>query len=56
MWMNTIASTLPHLFDAAAPRSDMAGARNERSRPHGETRDTGELVDVLVTAIEKMLR
>ena len=55
MWMNAIANTLPRPFDATSPRGGSLGASYERSRPHSEKRDTGVVVDVFVTAIEKML-
>jgi hypothetical protein len=53
--MNTIANALPRPFDATSPRNGSAGAAYERSRPHSEKRDTGVVVDVFVTAVERML-
>jgi hypothetical protein len=55
MWMNTIANTLPRPFDATSPHGGTASATFERSRPHSDKHDTGVVVDVFVTAIERML-
>jgi hypothetical protein len=55
MWMNTITNFPPRPYDATSPRNGPTGASYERSRPHSEKRDTGVVVDVFVTAIERML-
>ena len=55
MWMSAFTNTLPRPIDATSPRRGTAGAPYERRRAHGEKRDTGVVVDVLVSAIERML-
>ena len=55
MWMSAFTNTVPRHLDATPPRSGMTRAEFERGRPHGEKRDTGVVVDMLVSAIEKLL-
>ena len=55
MWMSAFTQTLPRPRDAASPRGGTARAEFERDRPHGGKRDTGVVVDVFVSAIEKLL-
>ena len=55
MWMSAFTHTLPRPRDAASPRGGTARAEFERRRAHGGKRDTGVVVDVLVSAMEKLL-
>ncbi len=55
MWMSEFTQTLPRPRDATAPRGGPMSAPYEGGRPHGGKRDTGVVVDVFVSAIEKLL-